>query len=166
MSEASVRSVQPFGWRRRLWIALGIVLMLALAWAAVAGRALVATDAVGDPDVVFALSGDPLGDRVHRAIEVAASTGARLVIFVDGGPASESPAAIGRRANRASVPLDAITFIDGVGSTADEAVVAAGLIRRCDWRHAVLVTSPFHTRRAGYTFRRTIGDAATLAVVA
>lgn len=151
---------------RRLWKVLGVVLVLVVAWAAVAGRVLVATDPVGDPEVVFALSGDPLGDRLRRAIGVAASTGAQLVIFVDGGPVPQTPAQIRGRAQRAGVPDDAIRFIDGVTSTADEAGFAAGLIGRCDWSDAVVVTSPFHTRRAGFTFRRVIGDAANVAVVA
>ena len=166
MSDASARPVQPSRRWRRLRIALGILLTLAVAWAAVAGRVLVVTEPAGDPDVVFALSGDPLGDRLQTAIDVAASSGALLVVFVDGGSVPEGPAATTRRAELAGVPTEAIRFIDGVDSTADEAALAAGMIQRCDWRHAVLVTSPFHTRRAGFTFRRVIGEAATVAVIA
>ena len=102
-----------------------------------------------------------LGDRVRRAIDVAAEIDARrLVFFVDGGPRPESPSQIRRRAVGAGVPAEAIRFLSGVDSTAMEAGLAAGLVDRCGWRDLVVVTSPYHTRRAGWTFRRAIGDAA------
>ena len=36
------------------------------------------------------------------------------------------------------------------GSTAEEAGVFAALAHRCGWQSAIVVTSPFHTRRAGW----------------
>ncbi len=150
---------------RRLLVALAAIVALALVWVAFAGRWLVTTDPVGEPDVVFALSGDVLGDRVRRAIEVAAESDAgRLVFFVDGSPRPETPAQIRRRAIEAGVPAESIRFLGGVESTAMEAGLAAGLVDRCGWRDLVVVTSPYHTRRAGWTFRRAIGDAAEVRV--
>ena len=150
---------------RRLLVALAAIVALALVWVAFAGRWLVTTDPVGEPDVVFALSGDVLGDRVRRAIEVAAESDAgRLVFFVDGSPRPETPAQIRRRAIDAGVPAESIRFLSGVESTAMEAGFAAGLVDRCGWRDLVVVTSPYHTRRAGWTFRRAIGDAAEVRV--
>ena len=43
------------------------------------------------------------------------------------------------------------------GSTAEEAGSFAALARRCGWRSAIVVTSPYHTRRAGWLFRRALG---------
>jgi uncharacterized SAM-binding protein YcdF (DUF218 family) len=43
------------------------------------------------------------------------------------------------------------------GSTAEEAGAFAALAHRCGWRSAIVVTSPFHTRRAGWLFRRALG---------
>jgi uncharacterized SAM-binding protein YcdF (DUF218 family) len=146
---------------RRLLIVVAAVVALTLVWVAFAGRWLVATDPVGEPDVVFALSGDVLGDRVRRAIDVAAATDAeRLVFFVDESPRPEDPPQIRRRAVEAGVPAESIRFLSGVESTAMEAGLAAGLVDRCGWRDVVVVTSPYHTRRAGWTFRRAVGDAA------
>ena len=153
--------------RRRVLIALAVLAMLALLWVAIAGRLLVSTDEIGRPDVVVALSGDPLGDRVARAIEVAAgSEAARLIIFRDGGAAPETPSEIRRRAARAGVPESSIRFMGPVDSTAMEAGLTAGLARRCGWDEVLIVTSPYHTRRAAWTFRRTIGDATTVRITA
>lgn len=154
-------------WPRRALPWVAALATLAVAWGLVAGRALIQTDAIGHPDVVFSLSGDPLGDRVEAAIEVASSSDAtRLVFFLDGGSVPRTPAQIRRQAVRMGVPDDAIRFLDGVGSTADEAGLAAGLVERCAWSDAVVVTSSFHTRRAAWTFERAIGDAANVAVTA
>jgi uncharacterized SAM-binding protein YcdF (DUF218 family) len=150
----------------RLTVVTAVVVSLVLGWTALAASLLVATDPIGRPDVVFALSGDVLGDRVRRAIDVAAQTDAtRLVFFVDGGPIPQTPAEIRERAEAEGVPSEAIRFISDVGSTAMEAGLAAGLVRRCDWDNLAVVTSPYHTRRAGWTFRRTIGDLATVGMV-
>ena len=150
---------------RRLLVVVAAIVAFALVWVAVAGRWLVATDPVGEPDVVFALSGDVLGDRVRRAIDVAAESEAgRLVFFVDGSPRPETPAQIRRRAIEAGVPAESIRFLSGVESTAMEAGLAAGLVDRCGWRDLVIVTSPYHTRRAGWTFRRAVGDDAEVRV--
>jgi uncharacterized SAM-binding protein YcdF (DUF218 family) len=54
----------------------------------------------------------------------------------------------------------------GARSTADEAGFAAVLVQRCGWRSLIVVTSPYHTRRAGWTFRRAIGDATRVTTVA
>jgi uncharacterized SAM-binding protein YcdF (DUF218 family) len=152
---------------RRLIVALAIALALGILWVSFAGRLLVATDPPGRPEAVFALSGDVLGDRVRRAIEVAAQThAARLIFFVDTSPRPESPPEIRHRATEAGVPVDAIRFVSGVDSTAMEASFAAGLADRCGWSDIVVVTSPYHTRRAAWTFNRAVGDEVQVRAVA
>ena len=152
--------------RRSVVVVAVIATAIVVTWVVVAGRWLVDADPVGTPDVVFSLSGDPLGDRARRAIEVAARTDAhRLVIFVDGGPVPESPAELRGRAIERGVPSDAIRFVDGVSSTADEAGVAAGLVARCGWRDVAVVTSPYHTRRAGWTFTRAVAGGTHVSMV-
>jgi uncharacterized SAM-binding protein YcdF (DUF218 family) len=151
---------------RRLLIVAAVMVGLALAWTVSAGSLLVATDDVGETGVVLALSGDPLGDRVHRAIDLAVEADAeRIVFFLDAGPRPESPAEIRRIAIDAGIHPDAIRFIGPVDSTAMEAGLAAGLVDRCHWQDLAVVTSPYHTRRAGWTFDRAVGDAATVQVV-
>lgn len=46
----------------------------------------------------------------------------------------------------------------GVGSTWDEGMVFAKFAREHDLRSAILVTSPYHTRRTRWALRRTFGD--------
>jgi uncharacterized SAM-binding protein YcdF (DUF218 family) len=148
-------------------VAAAIVIALVVVWVGYAGSLLVATDEVERPTAVFALSGDVLGDRERRAIEVASKTDAeRLVFFLDGGPGEGSPAQLRRLAVAAGVPADAVRLVDGVDSTEMEAGLAAAFVDRCGWESVVVVTSPSHTRRAGWTFRRAIGDGADVQVVA
>jgi uncharacterized SAM-binding protein YcdF (DUF218 family) len=152
---------------RRRFVVAAIVIALVVVWVGFAGSLLVATDQVRRPRVVFALSGDVLGDRERRAIEVAVETDTeRLVFFDDGGARGSSPAEIRRSAVEAGVPPEAIRFVVGVDSTEAEARLAAGLVERCGWDRVAVVTSPYHTRRAGWTFRRAIGDDAEVTVVA
>jgi uncharacterized SAM-binding protein YcdF (DUF218 family) len=143
----------------RVLVVAAIVIALAVVWVGYAGSLLVATDEVGRPRAVFAFSGDVLGDRERRAIELAWETDAdRLVFFLDGGAGQASPAQLRQLAVAAGVPVDAVRSVGGVDSTEMEAGLAAGLVDRQGWESVTLVTSPSHTRRAGWTFRRAIGD--------
>ena len=77
------------GWFRRHrvgLIAVGTIVILAVVWVWGAGRVLVREDEPGTPQVVFSLSGDPLGDRLRAAAVVMRATGAeRLVVLSQGG---------------------------------------------------------------------------------
>jgi uncharacterized SAM-binding protein YcdF (DUF218 family) len=48
--------------------------------------------------------------------------------------------------------LDRVMTTRPVRSTRDEAVAVAGVVRHRGWKHVILVTSPFHSRRACATF--------------
>jgi uncharacterized SAM-binding protein YcdF (DUF218 family) len=141
-----------------------IVAGFVAAWIAMAGRLLVATDDVERSDAVLSLSGDPLGLRLERAAQVYAQTGSSLlVVFID----DEGTAAAAQAADEAvslGVPMSAVRVVGPVGSTADEAGLTATLAQRCDWTSVTVVTSPYHTRRAGWTFDRTLNDDVRVAV--
>jgi uncharacterized SAM-binding protein YcdF (DUF218 family) len=141
-----------------------IVAGLVFVWIALAGRLLVATDDVERSDAVLSLSGDPLGLRLERAAQIYAQNGSSLlVVFID----DAKSAAAAREADEAvalGVPRSAVRVVGPVGSTAEEAGLTATLAERCDWTSVTVVTSPYHTRRAGWTFDRTLSDDVHVAV--
>ncbi len=61
---------------------------------------------------------------------------------------------------RLDVPDEAIVPITQIsGSTHEEALYSRDIMRNQGWRTAILVTDPFHTRRALLTFRAVYGPA-------
>ena len=159
------------GWFRRHrvgLIAVGTILILAGAWVWSAGRVLVREDEPGTPQVVFSLSGDPLGERLRAAAVVMRETGAeRLVVLSLGGGGIYDWREDAERflADQGLSP-DAVRFLGPVGSTADEASLAAGYVERCGFSDVAVATSPYHTRRAGWLFERALGDGVRVTVVA
>jgi len=58
------------------------------------------------------------------------------------------------------LPTNAAIFTYGVRNTYDEAVNLRKLVQRHGWYSLIVVTDPFHTRRAGRTFRTLLPDVA------
>ena len=56
------------------------------------------------------------------------------------------------------LPADAATLIYDARSTYEEAVELRRLAQQHGWRSLIVVTDPFHTRRAGRTFRTLLPD--------
>lgn len=139
---------------------IAVVLMaLGVLWFAFAGRILVSSD--DDPpraDAVVALSGDPLGARLRKAVDVLLETGSgRLVAFVDGqGSIYDQRQAAMTFLQEQGVDPAAIRLLPSGASTADEAAAVAGLAERCGWGSVTVVTSPYHTRRTGWLFGRIV----------
>jgi len=142
------------------------ILTLALLWPALAGRILVNAESSGSPDAVFVLSGDPLGLRLQTGAEVARSTDSLLFIFLRAGRIHDPRPDVARYIQEQGVAEKRVRFLTEANSTAKEAGVAGGLIRRCKWKKVGVVTSPYHTRRAGWLFRRAVGDKAQVRTIA
>lgn len=153
---------------RRTAIVLAVLLICFVAWVAFAGRLLVSVGPAHRADAVFVLSGDPLGDRLRAAVGVLQSTGTpRLIAFVEGASSLyDSRKAARSYLEARGVRASDIRLIDPGSSTAEEAGLASGLVRRCSWNSIIVVTSPSHTRRAGWLFAKAVGDQATTTTVA
>ena len=59
---------------------------------------------------------------------------------------------------RMGVPREAIAAVKPMGSTAEEADALLALMRERGWSSVIVVTSKQHTRRAGLSMRRVLGD--------
>lgn len=132
-----------------------------------AGRLTIATQQPDSADAVFVLSGDLGTSRLSTGIQQFRASGAdRLVVFEIAPDAIYSQGAdpaefLGQH----GVGRGAVRFVSPVGSTVDEAEIAAGLASRCGWTSVIVATSPYHTRRSGWLFRRAFDDGIAIRVV-
>ena len=116
--------------------------------------------AVEDPlekvDAIVAISGDT-GARADTAITLWKAGWAPLIVFSGAAidPESVSSAEIMRReALRQGVPESAV-LVEGASTTTEEnAAEVAKLMAARKLRSAILVTSPYHQRRAAFEFHR------------
>lgn len=116
-----------------------------------AGDFLVIRDPLEPADAVIAISGDGTGERAGAAAAlVLAGYGRWLIVS---GSADGAAATMARVALRAGVPEQQILVDDRAESTVRNARNSARLMRRHRLRRAILVTSPYHTRRAAMIFR-------------
>ncbi len=130
------------------------------------GRYLIVEDELQEADILFLLNGD-FNTRPFYAAELyARGLAPRIVI----ARAEASPAErLGLLPNetdlsvaileRQGVPPTAITVLPvpgGVTSTYDEAVVLRAYVEANDIQRLILVTSAFHTRRAGWIVRQAL----------
>jgi uncharacterized SAM-binding protein YcdF (DUF218 family) len=137
---------------------VGIVLTVGLGvfTLAATGHALAVEDPLEKADVIVAISGD-LGARTNTAVSLWKQGFAPLIVFSGSAidPDSVSSAEIMRReALRQGVPERA-TIIEPASATTDEnATEVAKLMVARKLRTAILVTSPYHQRRADLLFKR------------
>ena len=116
--------------------------------------------AVEDPlekvDAIVAISGDT-GARADTAITLWKAGWAPIIVFSGAAidPGSVSSAEIMRReALRQGVPETAV-LVEGASTTTEEnAAEVAKLMAGRKLRSAILVTSPYHQRRAAFEFHR------------
>jgi len=141
-----------------LGLVLGVVIVIALSLIGLAaiGHALRVEDPLGRADVIVAVSGDS-GPRVQTAVRLWNERHAPLIIFSGASHDPESvPSAelMKRDAVRLGVRADAV-LVEGASSTTEEnAARVAELMATRELRSAILVTSPYHQRRAAVLFER------------
>jgi uncharacterized SAM-binding protein YcdF (DUF218 family) len=144
-------------------VVVGILVTVGLGVFAVAavGHALGVEDPLEKADAIVAISGDT-GARADTAIALWKQGYAPVIVFSGAAvdPDSVSSAEIMRReALRQGVPLSA-TLIEAVSATTEEnASEVARLMVQSGLRSAILVTSPYHQRRAALLFARSFEPA-------
>jgi uncharacterized SAM-binding protein YcdF (DUF218 family) len=153
------------GWSR--WLLLGLVVLIMfyfLAPAVLTASAcwLVRTDPLTQADVVIALGGDARALREREAAALYRRGLARKVVvsgvpYVWGMHTSDT-----RKQYVVSlgVPEHDVLALRDVWNTRQEAIALAHLMHQHRWKSAIIVTAPFHSRRALYTFQRFASDLA------
>jgi uncharacterized SAM-binding protein YcdF (DUF218 family) len=139
-------------------VLVGILLMIAGGVTAflLIGSWLAVEDPLAKVDAIVAISGDT-GARADTAIALWKQGYAPLIVFSGAAldPESVSSAELMRReAVRQGVP-EAATIIEPSSTTTEEnATEVAKLMTQRHLRSAILVTSPYHQRRAAVEFGR------------
>lgn len=145
---------------RRFFVGVLVGVLLTVGAAVTAflliGSWLAVEDPLAKADAIVAISGDT-GARADAAITLWKGGWAPIIVFSGAAidPASVSSAEIMRReALRQGVPETA-TLVESASTTTEEnATAVAKLMAQRKLRSAILVTSPYHQRRAAFEFGR------------
>jgi len=160
----NVRPVRVLG----LLAALAIILVLATPAALTQyARWLISTDRPQKADVAIVLGGGE-GERLGLALRIWREGRVPAILILDSGKPllpvytgedSITQGGVKRRiAVRRGVPDDRVWLLEGVWSTHDEAVRSRRFLEERGAGSAIVVTSPFHSRRARSTFRKIYRD--------
>lgn len=145
-------------------LGFGLILALLLAVAfpesmlQALGDFLVIRDPVEPVDAVIAISGDGTGERARTAAALVRQGYGRWLMLSGSGrrpgaPPGNATAAMVRDALEAGIPRDRMLIDDQSWSTIDNARNSARLMQARHLTRAIVVTSPYHTRRAAWAFR-------------
>jgi uncharacterized SAM-binding protein YcdF (DUF218 family) len=142
--------------------ALGFAIFLPFA-----GRVLAQEDALADADAIVVLAGARV-ERWLEAVDLYRERRAPLIVLSPGrvDEAEARLAAMGIRFPREAelardamrqmgIPGEAIAILPGsVDNTAAEATAVRATFHGAGWHRMIVVTSKYHSRRAGFAFRR------------
>lgn len=120
------------------------------------GHALAVSDPLAKADAIVAISGDT-GPRVVAAVDLWQKGYADVIVFSGGSqdPSSVPSAELMKRqAVRLGVPEENIVLEPEAATTQQNARRVAELMNESGRRSAILVTSPYHQRRAAMHFSR------------
>jgi uncharacterized SAM-binding protein YcdF (DUF218 family) len=126
-------------------------------WMSWLGRYLIEAGPPARAAVVVVLAGDQYGNRILKAAELARQGYADKVV-VSGPPCcygqAESDLAVDFAVRHGFPPGLFVKAPHSGQSTRDEAQILTALVRKLGARSFLLVTSDYHTRRAGGLFRK------------
>ena len=119
---------------------------------------LIRQDKIAKSDVIIALGGDARCARERKAAELYKQgrasklvvSGVNYVWGIHTGDAAK------RYVVSLGVPESDVTVIRDAWNTRNEAQVLKQLMSENGWKSAIVVTSPFHSRRALYTIERAV----------
>jgi uncharacterized SAM-binding protein YcdF (DUF218 family) len=146
--------------RARRWLAVAaiaaLMVLLHAQWLPAVAWFLVDSEAPQKADAIFVLGGDQFGERIVHAAELARQ-GYASKVYVS-GPAGifdyhESDLSIEFARRRGYSDVTFVALKNDCKSTRDEAERYMPEFRRMGFQHVLVVTSNFHTRRAGRILR-------------
>lgn len=116
-------------------------------------------------DVIVAISGGDTDARAREAIALYKQGWAPMIIFSGAAEDKQgisNAAAMAAQAVGARVPESAILLDEASINTADNASQVRPIVEQRGFKRVMLVTSPYHQRRASIEFERRVGDIATV----
>jgi uncharacterized SAM-binding protein YcdF (DUF218 family) len=154
-------------WLRRM---LGLSAALVALWCMLpsvlntAARQLMRTDPLEPADAIAVLGGDSLGIREGHAAELYHhGYGRKLIIsglpFAWGGNTGDAKR---RFLNCRGVPDEAILVLPVAWNTRSEASNLQAMMVAQGWHSMIIVTSPYHARRALFTIERRVPEPSNL----
>lgn len=144
-----------------LTITLGVFLGLALVFFFGVGYYLSPQSPLAKADAIVAISGGETQARTEEAVRLWSDGWAPSVIFSGAAldPSGPSNArAMAEAAEKAGVPKSAIHLDETAANTRQNASGVADIARAENYRSIILVTSPYHQRRAYIVFKRALGS--------
>lgn len=125
------------------------------------GYYLAPQDQLAKADAIVAISGGDTAARTTEAVKLYQDGWAPILIFSGAAldPSSPSNAsAMASAARDAGVPATAILLDENATDTRANATGVAKLVRDNHYQSIILVTSPYHQRRASLLFHRELGS--------
>ncbi|MFA5114245.1 MAG: YdcF family protein [Candidatus Margulisiibacteriota bacterium] len=117
---------------------------------------LYARDSLDRADLIIVLGGDNNGERVAEAVTLY-QAGYAPRLLMSGGPLAwhlTNAQWMKKQAVESGVPAGAIAQQDRSLSTLDDALLCLPLAKQFGCRTVILVTSPYHSRRASIVFKK------------
>jgi uncharacterized SAM-binding protein YcdF (DUF218 family) len=144
--------------RRQLSLTLvAVTLALAAVFADEPARFLIARDPPRTADAALVLAGDPDYERTKSAARLVLSGQARLLILTGGEPGpGDSAESLRQVALGLGIPPEAIRMEQVSRSTHESMLAVRPILEEEGIRTLVVVTSPYHQRRAVWAARRTL----------
>lgn len=145
-------------------IVLGIILLILAAVAVVGffslGFYLSPQGTLVKSDTIVAISGGDTAARTAEAVKLYNDDWANHIIFSGAALDPNGPSnakAMALAAEQQGVPTSAIELDESAANTRQNAAGVAAIMAREHFGSMILVTSPYHQRRADITFRRAVG---------
>lgn len=150
-------------------VAVGITLLLiALAGAAAffsLGFYLSPQGSLAKSDTIVAISGGETAARTAEAVKLYNDGWAKHIIFSGAALDPNSPSnaqTMALEAQKLGVPTSAIELDEAAANTRQNAAGVKTIMEREKFTSMILVTSPYHQRRAHITFRRAVGESVAI----
>jgi uncharacterized SAM-binding protein YcdF (DUF218 family) len=160
VAEVVAAEHRPRSTRVRMRVSVGIVLTISAACLVLSdapARFLDVEDPLEPADAALVMTGDPGFERTTAAARLVCAGNARLLVLTGGEPwPGDSAASLRARALREGVPSDRIRLEDRSTDTRESLVNVAPILRDEAVKTLVLVTSPYHQRRAFLAARRAL----------
>jgi uncharacterized SAM-binding protein YcdF (DUF218 family) len=117
-------------------------------------------DSLQKVDAIVAISGGETDARTAEAVRLYKDGWSHQIIFSGAALDPNGPSnaqAMATEAIKAGVPMSAISLDELAANTRQNATNVAAIARKMNFQAIILVTSPYHQRRADLEFRHVLG---------